>query len=125
MGTLTIFSNCAHIYDNEWQTAEGIVKKYGDKIKFEADDPRGYFMISVENKDITVKHYTPKGEYIQEFRQNGMENKAAVAMYRKLLLADAVSEISHAFDLGAELQKAEMAVKLNINYEQDKELIIK
>jgi len=122
MGTLTIFSNCSHIYDNEWQTAEGIVKKYGDKIKFEASDPRGYFIISIENKNIIVKHYTPKGEYIQEFQQNGLEKNAAVLMYRKLLLADAVSEISHAFDLGAELQKAEMAIKLGIEYKQDQEL---
>jgi len=122
MGTLTIFSNCAHIYDNEWQTAEGIVKKYGDKIKFEADDPRGYFLISIENKNIVVKHYAPEGEYIQEFSQNGIEDKAATMMYRKLLLADAVSEISHAFDLGAELQKAELAIKLNLSYEQDKDL---
>ncbi|MCK4891072.1 MAG: hypothetical protein KAS78_00235, partial [Candidatus Pacebacteria bacterium] len=122
MGTLTIFSNCAHIYDNEWQTAEGIVKKYGDKIQFEADDPRGYFMISIENEYIIVKHHAPKGEYIQEFRQNGMENKAAITMYRKLLLTDAVSEISHAFDLGTELQKAEMAVKRGIKYKQDEKL---
>ena len=122
MGTLTIFSNCSHIYDNEWQTAEGIVRKYGDKIKFEASDPRGYFIISVENKDIVVKHYTPKGEYIQEFLQNGIEENASVSIYRKLLLADTVSEISHAFDLGAELQKAEMAVKNNLKYVQDKEL---
>jgi dihydropteroate synthase len=98
------------------------VKKYGNKIKFEATDPRGYFMISIENKDIMVKHYTPKGEYIQEFRQNGTEEKASVLMYRKLLLADAVSEISHAFDLGAELQKAEMAIKRGIKYKQDDEL---
>ena len=122
MGTLTIFSNCSHIYDNEWQTAEGIVKKYGDKIKFEASDPRGYFIISIENKDIVVKHYTPKGEYIQEFSQDGTEENASVLMYRKLLLADAVSEISHAFDLGAELQKAELAIKNNLKYVQDKEL---
>lgn len=122
IGTLTIFSNCAHIYDNEWQTAEGVVKKYGDKIKFEASDPRGYFVISVENKNIIVKHYTPQGEYIQEFQQNGIKGETAILMYRKLLLADAVSEISHAFDLGVELQKAEMAIKNNLKYIQDKEL---
>lgn len=124
IGTLTIFSNCAHIYDNEWQTAEMIVKKYGNNTKFEAVDARGYFIINIENKDIVVKHYTPQGEYLQEFRQNGTKNKAAILLYKKLLLADAVSEISHAFDLGAELQKAELAIKLGLKYEQDKELKI-
>ena len=44
-------------------------------------------------------------------------------MFQKLILAEAISEISHAFDLGAELQKAEIAIKNNLKYTQDKELI--
>ncbi|MCK5413487.1 MAG: hypothetical protein KAI57_03900, partial [Candidatus Pacebacteria bacterium] len=125
LGTLTIFSNCAHIYDNEWQTAEGIVEKYGNKMKLEAADPRGYFIINIENENIVIKHYTPDGKFIQEFRQNGKEKSATVKLYRKLLSAKAISEISHAFDLGAEIQKAETAIKLGFTYVQDKEIISK
>ena len=123
VGTLTIFSNCAHIYDNEWQTAEGVVAKYGNKIKFEATDPRGYFIINIENENIVIKHYSSDGKYIQEFRQNGKEKNVTVGLYRKLLSAKAISEISHAFYIGAEIQKAETAVKLGFTYIQDKEII--
>src|SRR5680860_305944 len=125
VGTLTIFSNCAHIYDNEWQTAEGVVAKYGNKMKFEAADPRGYFIIRIENETIVVKHYTPDGKFIQEFKQNGKDKNATVKLYRQLLVAKSISEISHAFDLGSEMQKAETAIKLGFKYIQDKEIISK
>jgi len=122
-GLLTIFSNCAHIYDNELSVAKGIVEKYSPK-KFEYPlDPRGYFIITIEGKEIAVKHYSPQGQFLQEFRQNGKVPKAAVKMYQKLIGDEAISEISHAFDLGAELQKAEIAIKNNLKYTQDKELV--
>lgn len=122
-GTLTIFSNCAHIYDNEWKAAEEIVEKYYPKELEYPFDPRGYFVIKTEGKEIVAQLYSPKGELLEEFCQNGLEEKAAVKMFHGLILAEAVSEISHAFDLGAELQKAEIAIKHNLKYIQDKELI--
>lgn len=122
IGTLTIFSNCAHIYDNEWSTAKKIVEKYSPKkFKFSLD-PRGYFLITVEKKEIVVKHYSHQNQFLQEFRQNGKVSKAAIEMYNKLILSEAVSKISHAFDLGVELQKAEIAIKNNLKYKQDSEL---
>lgn len=120
MGLLTIFSNCAHIYDNEWATAEEIIKKYSPKEFIYPYDPRGYFVINVEGKEIVVKHFSPQSQFLQEFRQDGLAEKAAIKIYHKLILAEAVSEVSHAFDLGAELQKAEIAVKNNLKYVQDK-----
>jgi dihydropteroate synthase len=49
--------------------------------------------------------------------------KAAIVLYTKLAAVNAVSVISHAFDLGVELEKAEIAVKNNLEYVQDKSLI--
>lgn len=121
MGTLTVFSNCAHIYDNEWGAAEKIVKDHGDNFEVVLD-PRGYFMISLEKKDIVAKHYSPDGKFLEEFRQDGMIPKPAMALYAKLAAANAVSVISHAFDLGVELEKAEIAVKNDLEYTQDKPL---
>lgn len=121
MGTLTVFSNCAHIYDNEWSAAEKIVKEYGANFELVLD-PRGYFMISLDKKEIIAKHYSPDGKFLEEFRQDGMMPKAAIALYAKLAAANAVSVISHAFDLGVELEKAETAVKNNLEYTQDKPL---
>ena len=88
-------------------------------------DPRGYFTISLENKDIVTKHYSPDGKFLEEFRGDGMKPKAAVALYTKLAATNAVSVISHAFDLGVELEKAEIAVKNNLEYKQDKPLVLK
>jgi len=122
-GILTIFSNCAHIYDNEWRTAEEIVEKYYPKEFKYPFDPRGYFVIKIEGKEIVAQLYSPRGEFLEEFRQDGLVEKAAIGMFQKLILAEAISEISHAFDLGAELQKAEIAIKNNLKYTQDKELI--
>jgi len=122
IGFLTVFSNCAHIYDNEWATAEEIIKKYSPKEFIYPYDPRGYFVINVEGKEIVVKHFSPRGQFLQEFRQDGLVEKSAIKMYHKLILAEAISEISHAFDLGAELQKAEIAIKNNLKYVQDKDI---
>ena len=121
MGTLTIFSNCAHVYDSQWKLVEGIVKKYGEKTECVLD-PRGYFVINVEDKEIIAKLYSPEGLFLEEFRQDGTIKKAAMALYQKLVVSNAVSIIAHAFDLGTELQKAETAIKLGISYQQDKPL---
>lgn len=121
MGALTIFSNCAHVYDNQWKSIKDIVKKYGDKPNCMLD-PRGYFIISVEKKRIVAKLYSPEGLFLEEFSQDGTKSKSAIALYQKLVNSNAVSLIAHAFDLGIELQKAETAIKLNIPYQQDKSL---
>ena len=123
IGLLTIFSNCAHIYENELPAAKKIVKEHGFKKLDYYLDPRGYFIVSVKGKDIVLRHYSPDNQFLQEFRQNGLEEKAAIKIYNKLILVEAVSEISHAFDLGAELQKAEIAIKNGLDYIQDKELL--
>lgn len=119
MGILTIFSNCAHIYDNEWKTVEEIVKKHGNNYECVLD-PRGYFVISVEGKEIIAKHYSPDGKFLKEYKQDGMAPKSAMAMYNQLLNDNAVSQVAHAFDIGAELQKAEIAIKKGLKYMQDK-----
>lgn len=123
IGTLTIFSNCAHIYDNEWAAAEKIAKEHGNNFECVLD-PRGYFMISLDKKEIVAKHYSPDGKYLEEFRQDGAAPKAAMALYQKLAAANAVSQVVHAFDLGVELEKAEIAAKNNLKYEQDKPLAL-
>ncbi len=123
-GLLTIFSNCAHIYDNELPAAKKIIEKYSSEKLDYSPDPRGYFVITIEGKEIILKHYSPENQFLQEFRQNGLIEKAAIKMYNKLISAEAISEVSHAFDLGAELQKAEIAVKNNLKYIQDKELLL-
>jgi len=121
IGNLTIYSNCAHIYDNNWPIAQEIIKNYGNELDC-TSDPRGYLILAVENNEIIAKHVSPNGKFLQEFCQNGKEDKAAMKLYNQLVLADVVSLIPHAFDLGAEIQKAEIAIKQGLKYIQDQPL---
>ena len=121
MGNLTIFSNCAHIYENNWQISQEIIKKYGQELDC-TPDPRGYIILTVEADEIVAKHISPNGKTLQEFRQNGKEDKATIKLYNQLVLADIISLIPHAFDLGAEIQKAEIAIKQGLKYTQDQPL---
>lgn len=121
VGNLTMFSNCAHIYDNNWKLAKDLINKYGNELDCESD-PRGFLIIKIENNEIIVTHTSPNGKKLQEFRQNALEPKATMKLYNRLVLADVVSLINHAFDIGAELMKAEIAVKQGVNYTQDQEI---
>lgn len=125
IGNLTIYSNCAHIYDNNWKLAQEIIAKYWNDLERLEDelDPRWYFNINIVGEDIIAKHSSPTGKFLQEFKQNGKEKGATVKLYNQLVLADAVSQVAHAYDLWAEIQKAELAIKLNLEYIQDKPLV--
>ncbi|MFC1598991.1 thymidylate synthase [Patescibacteria group bacterium] len=121
IGNLTVYSNCAHIYDNNWQIAQDIIAKHGQELDC-TPDPRGYLIITIENNEIVAKHISPTGKNLQEFRQDGKTEKAAMKLYHQLVLADVVSQIPHAFDLGMEFQKAEIAIKQGLEYTQDQPL---
>ena len=73
-------------------------------------------------KEIVAKHISPNGKTLQEFHQNGLEEKAAIKLYHQIVQADVVSQIAHAFDLGIEFQKAEIAIKQGLKYTQDQPL---
>ncbi len=121
LGNLNIISNCVHIYDNNWQLTQELIKKYGQELDC-TSDPRGYLVISTDNDEIVAKHISPNGKNLQEFRQNGREEKATIKLYNQIVLADVISLIPHAFDIGAEIQKAEIAIKQGLNYTQDQPL---
>ena len=46
--------------------------------------------------------------------------KTAMQVYQKLVEDHALSIIGHALDLGGELQKAEMCLRLGLQYTQDR-----
>lgn len=120
VGILTTISSCAHIYQERWKEAEELVKKYGRKLTCEWD-PRGYFVINIEQKKIKVIHFSPDGKKVLE----EFEGKTAREIFEKIALSRGVSQIGHAFDLGAELQKAEIAIKTGVSYKQDQPLRLK
>lgn len=121
LGHLVITSESAHIYDESWEAAGDVVraqKKTVVRDERTIVDPSGMFLIALEESEIVVRHLYPTGEDGEEFR--GM---SALGLYLKI--QDLVSLTEHALYLGAELQKAEHALKLGLPYTQDRPLPLK
>jgi len=78
-------------------------------------DPHGNIVIRLEDGLIKAMHLSQKGKPLDEFI-----GKTAKEVYRKISSNIVVSMIYHAFDIGAELQKAEIALKGGKKYVQDK-----
>lgn len=120
LGDLVIHSLSAHIYDDSWEDAKQIVERYYEQEVTHPRnlrDPRGNFIIRVENDEIVAEHYSPDEILLKVYR-----NKRVMPLYVEISRNSAVSVISHALYLGTELQKAEAAIKFGLKYEQDKEL---
>jgi tetrahydromethanopterin S-methyltransferase subunit A len=84
-----------------------------------AYDPKGFFVITLDRsaREIVVRHYLP--DHIPGYMMRG---RSAERILLGLLRAELVSQLSHAGYLGAELAKAEAALRLNLVYEQDQPL---
>ena len=82
-------------------------------------DPAGYFVISLgrQHPKITVEHY--RADNAPAHRMRGGSAEAVLA---GLLREGLITQLSHAGYLGAELAKAEAAMRLGLRYEQDKPL---
>lgn len=109
------------IWNNIQRPAETpvIAAKY-DRIKDWEMDPRGYFLIRVERDAglIRVAICTLSDHTIQA----EVTGKTALEVVNTLIREEMVSTLQHAADLGAELQKAELALRHGLEYVQDDEL---
>jgi thymidylate synthase len=116
IGSLIILSVSAHIYEDNWRSAEKLVNdfKKNKLLEFE-QDPRGYFVIKVENGEIVVEHWLVDGrKSIYEFK-----GKSAEEIYKKILEENLVSKFEHAAYLGKELARAEIALLEGKKYVQE------
>lgn len=124
IGSLTLISASAHIYDFNWEEVQKIVRK-NLQWEFEAD-PRGFFKIDInkETKEILAEHFSPEGNSLKVFQQNIDTPKAALELAKKINEELCISLTSHALDLGIELQKAESALRLDKDYVQDQPFLL-
>jgi tetrahydromethanopterin S-methyltransferase subunit A len=84
-----------------------------------AYDSKGFFVITLDRAvgEIVLRHHTPDNRPAHEMR-----GRSAEPMLLGLLREELVSQLSHAGYLGAELAKAEAALRLRLQYEQDQPL---
>lgn len=116
LGNLTIISQSAHIYEHDFAKTKEVINR--TKTKFDwTPDPNGNFIITTRNGEIFVTHVNQGSKMLEEFH-----GKTALEIYRYIASKNKISVISHALDIGCELQKAEIALKIGIQYTQDKEL---
>ncbi len=76
-------------------------------------DPEGSFKILAENGEIMAVHYKRMEPQII------IKGNTAKAVYDEILKRKLISRIEHATYIGSELEKAEIAAKLNKKYVQD------
>jgi hypothetical protein len=114
-------------YKIEKKIQSRIIAKY-HKIKDWKMDPKGYFLIDVDNKKKLIrvgyckfskKGKTPSNNMIAEINGN-----TAIEIVNTLIREKFISTMQHAADMGIELHKAELSLKYGFKYIQDKDLFI-
>ncbi len=113
MGSLIIISNSAHYYERSFNKVADIIEVEKSKIKWNPD-PFGTIVITINNGLIFAQHMDVNGKKLEV-----IEGKTAMEVYRKIADEMKISDISHALDIGCELQKAEIALKAGKEYRQD------
>ena len=88
--------------------------------KYYEPDPKGFFRIFVDRRrnEIVVLHF-PKGEKRPDVVIRG---KSVSSIIYKLTTLGLISNLNHAAYIGAELEKAYIAIKTGRSYVQDKEI---
>ena len=105
-----------------------ITAKY-HKIKDWVMDPKGYFLIAVDKKENLLRvgycKFTKLGNNPVNDMVAEIIGKTAIEIVNTLIRENYISTLQHAGDIGIELCKAELALKYNLDYVQDKNLNLK
>ena len=105
-----------------------ITAKY-HKIKDWVMDPKGYYLIAVDKKENLLRvgycKFTKLGNNPVNDMVAEIIGKTAIEIVNTLIRENYISSLQHAGDMGIELCKAELALKYNLDYVQDKNLNLK
>jgi len=115
-GILTVISGSAQIYNNYYAQVEQALKLYRP-LKKEFKDKKGNFEVQVNNEEIAVSLMHPETGQALRMWNGNTARELAWKISREISIGG-----SHAIYLGEELQKAEIALKKGICFEQDREL---
>ena len=105
-----------------------ITAKY-HKIKDWVMDSKGYFLINIDRKNNLLRvgycKFTKLGNDSVNDMVAEIVGKTAIEIVNTLIKENYISSLQHAGDMGIELCKAELALKYNLTYVQDKDLNLK
>jgi len=104
-----------------------LIAKY-HKIKDWKMDPKGYFLIAVDKDKKIIRVGYCKLKRLGNSPINDMvaeiKGKTAIEIVNTLIREKFISSLQHAADMGIELHKAELSLKYDFKYIQDKDLNI-
>ena len=121
-----------NIIEGRWWKINNNIKasttaKY-DKIRDWVMDPKGYFLIKIDReKNLIRVGYCMFSKLKKDSIHNMMAEvtgKTALEIVNTLIKKNFISTLQHTADMGIELHKAELALKYNFEYIQDKDLEI-
>jgi len=99
-----------------------------DKIRDWVMDPKGYFLITIDRELSLIRVgyciFTKLGNDPIHDMESEVTGKTAIEIVNTLIRKKFISSLQHAADMGIELHKAEIALKYNYEYIQDKDLDI-
>ena len=122
--------NNQDIIQGRWWKIENKIKekipaRY-DKIKDWTMDPKGYFLIKIDKKNGLIRvgycKFSKLGNNPIHDMIAEVTGKTAIEIVNTLISNGFISTLQHAADMGIELNKAELALKYNYKYIQDKDL---
>ncbi len=114
-------------YNINKKVKKRLTAKY-HKIKDWKMDPKGYFLIGFDKKNIFIQVGYCKFTKLGNSPVNDMvaiiKGKTAIEIVNTLIREKFISTLQHAADMGIELHKAELSLKYGFRYIQDKNLTI-
>ena len=129
---MTIQSNDEPIKGRFYKINKEIEKKITakyHKIKDWVMDPKGYFLIDIDKEAGLLRVAYCKFTKLGNDPVNDMvaiiSGKTAIEIVNTLIRENYISSLQHAADMGIELCKAELALKYDLKYIQDKDLLLK
>lgn len=110
------------VYESKHHKFHGIKEDIDEEIRATRSvwklDPKGYFLIRIQNSEIEVGYCT-----VDNVLKKVITGKNAESVYETIVRNDLVSLWEHACYLGKELKKAEIAMKQGLEYVQDDPLV--
>ena len=112
LGSTTIISYSAHIYEHDFAQIDSLLKQHPLRWQF-IEDPRGNFIITVEDAKIVTRHENRSGAITI------LKGISAQSLYKEIWARKLLLLPEHAMYIGSELNRAEESIRHSKDFIQD------